>query len=228
MRQPRFSRAILRLVPRIDALESCSDLSADEADSALASADSLKALLARCAEVARNGEGVVNVLAVVARLSRGEAPWLEGDVRAELTPEGDDRTVLALYTDLGFGLRERLVPPTTFPVAFAELAQAVSLAPALIEPLQARREDRRLVLGRQVSELSEAPPPAFDIGPSSAPGRPSGQPTVPPIAPPTSGVRGDVGTAPPEEAPHSRPTTRVSLVEIEALLEQAKSRSGRP
>lgn len=215
-------------VARIEALASCSDLSAEAAESALASADSLKALLSRCAEIARNGDGVVNVLAVVARLARGEASWLEGDVRAELTPEGEDRTILALYTDLGFGLRERVVPPTTFPVAFAELTRAVSLAPALIEPLQARHEEHRLVLGKQVSELSEAPPPAFDIGASSAPSRPSGQPTMPPVAPLQSGVRTEAGSAARDDAPHARPTTRVSLAEIEALLEQAKTRSGRP
>lgn len=214
--QGRGSECNTRRVSRFEQLESCSDISIDDADRDVRSLDDLRAFLSRCAEIARNGEGCARLLGVVARLARGDVSWIEGDVRAELVAEGDERTTLALYTELGFGLRERLVPATSLPVAFEEIARAVALAPALVTPLQARVEATRLVLAREASEPSAAPP-AFEV----AAARASDAPTTPP--------EGSVVSRAPEGTVHSRPTIRASLVDLEELLARdAKTRSGRP
>lgn len=202
---------------RFDSLESCSDLNAALAESAVASLDDLKAFLERCAEIAKSGEGCANVLSVVARLARGDVAWLEGDLRAELTADDDEHTVLALYTELGFGLRERLAPPTKLHVALGGIARAVELAPGLVAPLRARQESTRVVLARDVAEKSALPPP-IEVDPAST-SNPSGGLTASsaPTAPPAS------------SSPHSRPTMRASVVDIEELLAiDAKNRSHRP
>lgn len=205
---------------RYDDLESCSDLSEAQANLAVTSPAELKELLARCAEIAKGGEGCARVFLVVARLARGDVPWLEGELRAELSPNGEERSDLALFADLGFGLREPIVPLTTLPVPFAELARAVELAPALVGPLSFRREERRLVIARNATDVSALPPPVHDdatVPPDDD--RTSAAPTRPPVsmsgAAPSSNGHGA----------HSRPTQRVSLADIEELLaREAKSK----
>lgn len=199
---------------RYDGLESCSDLSDEDAERAISSAAELSALLARCAEIARNGEGCVRVLLVVARLARGDVGWLEGELRAELTVRDEDRSDLSLYADLGFGIRERIVPTTTLPVPFEEIARAVALAPGLVTPLEFRKEDRRLVLARNVSDGSAVPPPITEIevdlrDPSE--NRASAAPTKPP-------VRRHTNAPGSEPSVHSRPTIRASVADLEEIL----------
>jgi hypothetical protein len=215
-------------VSRYDDLESCSDLIDADAERAVASAADLQELLARCAEIAKSGEGAARVLMVVARLARGDVPWIEGEPRAELIPLGDEKTTLTLYSDLGFGLRERLVPDTTLPVPFAELARAVELAPGLVTPLEYRRERGRLVLARNARDVSAIPPPGkladMTMPPHDDADRASAAPTRPPAAPLEAAA---ISSIPGSSASlNTRPTRPVSLADIEELLaREAKSRS---
>jgi hypothetical protein len=215
-------------VARYDDLESCTDLTDADAERAIASAANLRELLARCAEIAKSGEGAARVLMVVARLARGDVPWLEGELHAELTPLGEEKTNLSLYTDLGFGLRERLVPDTALPVPFAELARAVELAPGLVAPLAHRHDQGRLVLARNATDESAIPPPRRQEDVTMPPAshdavRASAAPTRPPTAP----LDATVSPSPASNAPmNTRPTRRVSLVDIEELLaREGKGRS---
>ena len=204
-----------RRVPRYDQLESCSDLSTEDAERAVTSAANLSELLARCAEIARSGEGCVRVLLVVARLARGDVPWLEGELRAALTPRGEDRSDLALYADLGFGLREPIVPRTSLPVPFHEIARAVALAPGLVAPLEVRREEARLVLARNASEGSALPPPIVEIEAAALREGAEHRASAAPTRPPTQTHSAAPG---PETTVHSRPTIRASVADLEEIL----------
>jgi hypothetical protein len=129
----------------------CVDLS--EADIAAATGDraSLRALLQRMAEVARPGEGAAKVLLVFARMASTACDWLDGDLSVELVGDATT-TIVDLLTDLGGGLRERVVPSAVLAVPLKELTLAVDRMPQVILPLSIlSRTERRIVLGATAS-----------------------------------------------------------------------------
>ncbi len=144
-------------------LASCAELSAEQAEAAARSADDLKALLARCVEIARPGDGCPKVLMALARAAT--KAWLEAELRVELA--GDDaHTTLALIYDHGFGIRERMMPPVQLAAGFDEFQRAIRLAPKLVEPLQVEEEEGKLVL-TQRTRVTSAPPPPIKIDEAS-------------------------------------------------------------
>ncbi|HEY8076832.1 MAG TPA: hypothetical protein VIF62_22050 [Labilithrix sp.] len=146
------------------ALASCAELSAEQAEDAARSQEDLQALLARCAQIARPEDGCPKILMALARVA--SKPWLEADMRVELS--GDEATTtLALVYDHGFGIRERMMPPVLLAAGFDEFQRAVRLAPKLVEPLEVREEeDGKLVL-TQRTRVESASPPAIVIGETS-------------------------------------------------------------
>lgn len=72
-------------------------------------------------------------------------PWVEGDLRVELS--GDDvSTTVNVMCDHGFGIRERLLPLARFSVPIDEFERALELAPKLVLPLRISDEEGKMIL----------------------------------------------------------------------------------
>lgn len=145
-------------------IESCIELTSEHAVEAASSLESIRAFLARMAEIARPDEGCPKVLMVVARLAGQD--WLDGELRAELT--GDEAsTTLTLISEFGAGIRERLLPAVTFKdVPLDEFSRALALAPALAQPLRVKDGGGKIVLAPPQTpdeQMNSAPPPAFAL-----------------------------------------------------------------
>ena len=128
-------------------IERCVDLSEADIEAATGDRASLRALLQRMAEVARPAEGAAKVLLVFARMASTACDWLDGDLSVELVGDATT-TIVDLLTDLGGGLRERVVPSAVLAVPLKELTSAVDRMPHVILPLSIlSRTERRVVLG---------------------------------------------------------------------------------
>lgn len=124
-------------------LSSCTELTSEHAKQAASSAAEIRTLLKRVAEIATPGEGCPKVLMAIAHLV-GQ-PWVEGDLRVELS--GDDvSTTVNVMCDHGFGIRERLLPLARFIVPIDEFERALELAPKLVLPLRISDEKGKMIL----------------------------------------------------------------------------------
>src|SRR4051812_401269 len=128
---------------------------------AASSRDAMSALLARVAMIARPGEGCPHVLFAIALLAHAE--WVEGSLRVELAEE-HGATRLDVFAEHA-GIRERVLPTASFPVALEEFVNAVRDMPALADPLIARRLGEKLVLSPASGTV---PPPQFEVEMSTA------------------------------------------------------------
>lgn len=150
-------------------LSSCSDLSDEGYEAAVARRPHFLDLMHQLAEVAEPGQECVRVLHLLARVS--EALWLDGDLRVEMMAD-DARTTFELLTELGGGLRERVCAPVTMRIPLGELVAAADREPWALEPLSVRsRSARRLVLlAGATTTKSTLPPPRVKVkGGSSIP-----------------------------------------------------------
>ena len=67
---------------------------------AVTSAETMVALLTRFSEIARPGKGAPMILAALARLGTTAAPWVEGELRIEIS--GDEtQSKISASTTLG-------------------------------------------------------------------------------------------------------------------------------
>lgn len=139
----------------------CIEISETNIDRAVVSREAFRALLDRAAAVARPEEGAPKLLLAIARLATSHCEWLDGELRVEI--EGDEHhTNLSIMVDMGAGYRERAFPVVRLQVPVDEFSRAVRLVPRLIEPLQAKNVEGRLVL-RARSGSSTLPPPRIEI-----------------------------------------------------------------
>lgn len=181
-------------------LASCAELTAEHAEQAARSSVSLRALLSWASEVARPGEGAPKVLMAIARLVGAE--WFEGTPFVEI--RGDDSTtMLSVFADHGFGIRERVVPVARLAVGFDEFARAVRLAPRLVAPFHATETADSLVLApADVTPDEPAQPIVIDEQSLHENERTT--------APPPQEARPSTGRppAPDQSGIHTRPTVR--------------------
>ncbi len=140
------------------ALASCRELTTEHVEHAARSPDALRALLARAAEIAQPEDGVPKILFVLARLARGDVPWLEGDVTVELAGD-DDATTLDLFGEQGWGIKERLAPRARFAVPLDEFTRAVEISAKRFEPLRATVREGKVILSSAPVAPSAPPPP---------------------------------------------------------------------
>ena len=112
----------------------CTDLSEDDVVTALAERRAAKALLERLAKVSRPREGASKALVFIARLAGREVDWIEGWMRVEVVADGDG-VVVEVLSDLGLGMRERLLPSLKMDAPFREFARLVEHMPSTLEPL---------------------------------------------------------------------------------------------
>lgn len=169
-------------------IESCSDLTTEHAKKAASSSADIRAFLQRMTEIARPDEGCPKVLMALARLV-GQ-PWIEGDLRIELTGD-EDHTLLTIICEFGMGIRERLLPAAKFAgVPLDEFSRALHLAPALALPLRVTEEDGKIILAPLLTpeeRLVSVAPPSFEMENQSL-------------------GENERKTAPPAPNPHDHPT----------------------
>jgi len=184
-------------------IESCSDLTTEHAKKAASSSADIRAFLQRMAEIARPDEGCPKVLMALARLV-GQ-PWIEGDLRIELTGD-EDHTLLTIICEYGMGIRERLLPASKFSgVPLDEFSRALHLAPALALPLRVSEEDGKIVLAPLLTpeeRLVSLPPPSFEMENQSL-------------------GENERKTAPPAPNPHEHPTPPRGFAAAEPAVEDA-------
>jgi hypothetical protein len=126
-----------------ETLESVGELTSEHAKAAASSSTDMRDFLKHAAAIAKPGEGCPKVMMAIARLV-GQ-PWVEGDLRVELT--GDDTsTTMNVMCDYGVGIRERLLPLTRFGVPLDEFERALELAPKLVLPLRISDDNGKLIL----------------------------------------------------------------------------------
>ena len=145
-----------------EVLPSCSLLSNELARQAAQSPSSMRALLARFAEIAQPGDGAPKIIVALARLC--EQSWYDGRLRVEIA--GDDaRTTIEVLAELGVGIVERLLPLTRLEVPFDEFVRAIDLAPDLMLPLRATDYQNKLVLTPLLTpeEIAAAAMPAIEL-----------------------------------------------------------------
>jgi hypothetical protein len=149
-------------------LASCLDLRDADVAEAVDSRDATKGLLAHLAERSRPNTGAAKVLLVFARMATSACDWIDGDLLVELVGD-EDLTVIEALTELGGGLRERLLAPTTFQAPLAEFARAIERVPHLIAPLAVRaKSGRRISLSVAAAiRQTTVPPPPIDISADS-------------------------------------------------------------
>lgn len=129
----------------LDAIETSSELTSDLAGQAARSAQDLKRLVTRIAEIAQPEQGWTRLFKVIAKVAVAE--WMEGDLQVDFS--GDDKgTTIAFYAVLGVGIRERLFGPQYLAVPIDEFQRALVLTPDLVAPLRAHQGLNRLTLAK--------------------------------------------------------------------------------
>ncbi|SRR5579883_110983 len=142
----------------------CLDLQESDISEALATPETTRSLLARLAAVSAPNTGAAKALIVFARMATTACSWIDGDLTIDLSADGAT-TVIEAATELGAGLRERVLPPARFRAPLDEFARAIDRVPHMIAPLVVRhRSPTRVALSAsdQVRRTT-APPPPIEI-----------------------------------------------------------------
>lgn len=201
-------------MPRFEELESCAELTAEDAAEAASSAASMRKFLDWASATARPDEGAPKVLQAIAKL--GEATWVDGTLYIDIA--GDDAvTKISVFADYGFGIRERLLPLARLSAPFDEFVRAVRLAPKLIAPFKAEQLAGSLVLTppelEAAPDSSEQALDAIAIAESSLTNEAVTKPPPPPHA-----VTKPPPSIPEQSGIHTHPTVRrMVAVRPEAL-----------
>ncbi len=146
----------------------CFDLRDTDIAAAMAGRDSARALLAHLSAVSAPDTGVAKVLLVFARMATTACEWLDGDLAVEITGEGAS-TRVDVATELGGGLRERVLPPIELAAPMDELIRAIERVPHMIAPLVvASKSKTRIVLAATaLVRKTSVPPPPIEISAES-------------------------------------------------------------
>jgi serine/threonine protein kinase len=144
------------------------EMSEKDVMTALGSREDCKELLARFAEIAKPGTGAPRLLFLFSRMATIACGWVEGDLRIEMKLDGDATTIDAI-SELGPGVRERLLPQVAIPVPLGEFVRAVERFPKAISPLVLKKAtSRRIVLvANEETRTTTMPPPMIEISEES-------------------------------------------------------------
>lgn len=134
---------------------------------AVASSEAMDALLTRFVAIAAPGKGGPIILAALARLGTIACPWLDGELRVEISGAAT-RSKISASTTLGGGFREKLFPDKVLDVPLEEFSRAIQRTPRLIKPLELKESGTRIVLSiAQEVRRTSLPPPMIQIDPES-------------------------------------------------------------
>lgn len=145
-----------------------SDLSERDALAALLSRDECAALLARIAGLPSDRSATRTLLALVGRLATPACTWLEGDLAVELFDD-EAGTKVRIMSEIGAGLRERVLPAIALALPLAEVVAAFEKRRELTAVLRLERVSVRCVLLLASAEQEESAPMSteFDISETS-------------------------------------------------------------
>lgn len=140
-------------------LERADELTEADADDACTSREAFEALLAQLAQISAPSTGGASILIAFARLASTACEWVDGDLAIDLL-DVDDHTEVHVMTDLGAGMRERLLTPVRLRMPLTELTDALAAKPSLAGALQVnRRSWKRLNLSVSQSVKRSTRPP---------------------------------------------------------------------
>lgn len=144
-------------------LEQCIQLREDMIAQAVSSSSAMNALLARFEQIAAPKKGAPSILLALARLGTTAVDWIDGELIVQLT--GDDtKTKISVLSDLGGGLREKVLKDVTLRVPLDEFVRAINRSPKMIAPLVTREIGKRIVLSAtEEIRRTSLPPPAIEI-----------------------------------------------------------------
>lgn len=142
----------------------CMDLQERDLIEAVATRTTTKALLVHLSEICAPNTGAAKVLLVFSRMATTACGWIDGDLCVDLVADAD-RTVIEASTELGGGLRERILPSTSFRAPLAEFVRAIERVPHVIAPLaiRARSAMRVSLSATEALRRTTAPPPPIQI-----------------------------------------------------------------
>jgi hypothetical protein len=142
----------------------CLDLQERDLGPALASRDATRELLAHLATISSPNTGAAKALLVLSHMATTACTWIDGDLAIDLLADGD-ATVVELATELGGGMRERLLPAVSFRAPIMEFSRAIERVPHLIAPLVIRTKSPRRVslAANEAVRRTTAPPPPIEI-----------------------------------------------------------------
>lgn len=191
-------------------IKRCLDIAEKDIAAAVETREACKLLLDHISKIAAPNQGAPKLLLVLARMATTACDWVDGELRIEMVGDGEV-TVVELMSELGGGMRERVLPSFSLTVPLVEFTRAVERVPHMIEPLTtkvasprrvvftASQEVRKSTIPPPPVEIGEGslyagsgsshPPPAIPLPPRPAAGRPSGAQTAPaaPVAAPAGG-----------------------------------------
>jgi hypothetical protein len=152
----------------LDHIKRCIQLSDHDVAQAVASREACKTLLDHLSRVSKPSDGAPKLLLVFARMATRACDWVDGDLRIEIVGDGDV-CVAEVMSELGGGMRERVLPSFTMNAPLSEFLRAVERVPHMIAPLTTRVKTARRVVftATEVTRKSTMPPPVVEIGEDS-------------------------------------------------------------
>ncbi len=146
-------------------------------------------LLEHLASISKPNNGAPKVLLVFARMATTACDWIDGELRIEIMGDGDV-SVVEMMSELGGGLRERVMPSFGMNVPLTEFTRAVERVPHMIAPLTTKAKSARRVIFTATEETrrTSMPPPMVEIGEDSLFSMP-GNPKTPIVARSVLGVQ---------------------------------------
>ena len=187
-------------------IKRCLEITEKDIAAAVETREACKVLLDHISRIAGANQGAPKLLLVLARMATTACDWVDGELRIEIVGDGEV-TVVELKSELGGGMRERVLPSFSLNVPLAEFTRAVERVPHMIEPLTTKvASPRRVVFtASQDVRKSTIPPPPVEIGKSSLYEPPSGSrlpsassvPAAPPAPTPAAGRPAGPGKPPP-------------------------------
>lgn len=118
----------------------CAEIGEGNLSRALVSRPAFRSFLERAAIVSKPNDGGAKVLAALTRLATPACPWIEGDLRIEIT--GDDQTsTLRVINEMAYGYREDVFPAITLKIPLSELQRAAKTITNLTTPLTVEKDE---------------------------------------------------------------------------------------
>jgi hypothetical protein len=149
-------------------IKRCLDITEKDILAAIESRANCKALLDHISKVAAANQGGPKLLLLLARMATPACDWIDGELRVEMIGDGEV-TVVETMSELGGGMRERILPPFSLNVPLTEFVRAVERVPHMISPLVTKTVSARRIVftAGEDARRSTAPPPPVEIGESS-------------------------------------------------------------
>jgi len=149
-------------------LKRCLELRERDIVAAVAQREACKELLDHLAKISKPNDGAPKILLIFARMATTACDWIDGELRIEIMGDGDV-SVVEMMSELGGGLRERVMPSFGLNVPLVEFTRAVERVPHMIAPLVTKTKTARRVIfsATEATRRTSMPPPFVEIGEDS-------------------------------------------------------------